>query len=612
MGKLFAAVALLTVSSLALGQGQKQNAPAHNAPPPAAHNAPQGGPKSPAQGNMQRGPSAGTMAHPNTGSGNASGGYGNRGPNAAGANAGRSSTGSKDIYSGYGTRGPNTGGAGGATAGRTGSKDIYGGYGTRGATGANATQGTNATGGLKAGRGTNTGGLNTKGGTTNVRGTTAAGGANARTANMARGTTNAAGAGKMSPKGTTTRQFTTHSGAKVTASFRGNNVRSIQAHNMHINHGLHGGRHIVSERNGLRVVGFGHGRGYAQRAYFRRGGRAYYQRTYWMGGRRYAYAYRGYYWHGYRYYGYAPAYYYRPVYYGWAYNPWPAPVYYNWGWGGNPWYGYYNYYYAPYPFYPAAPFWLTDYMMAQQLQAAYEAGLAARGEASPPSLLPAPDLMAGLWSEDLLVSNNLQAAYGAALYAAPAGSGGQPLLSKEVKDALAEEIKQQIAADKAAAANPNAAASSSGGDELPPAFAPNFRYYVVASDLDVTTNEGQECALTQGDVIQRTSDTIGSDNNVAITIRASKKDDCAVGTNAAMSADDLQEMYNHFRETLDAGLKALAEKSGKGGLPAAPDTGTTAGEVPPPTPDANVESDLQQQEKDADQTEAEVRQGAGG
>jgi hypothetical protein len=416
----------------------------------------------------------------------------------------------------------------------------------------------------------------------------------------------------MSPKGTTTRQFTTHSGAKVTASFRGNNVRSIQAHNMHINHGLHGGRHIVTERNGRRIVSMGHGRGYAQRAYYRRGGRAYYQRTYYYGGRRYAYAYRGYYWHGYRYYGYAPAYYYRPVYYGWAYNPWSRPVYYNWGWAGNPWYGYYNYYYAPYPMYPAAPYWLTDYMMSRQLQAAYEAGLTARAQAGPSSLLSPANLVAGLWSEDPLISNNLQAAYGAALYAAPAGGGGQPILSKEVKDALAEEIKQQIAADKAAAANPNQTASGSGGDEMPPAFSPNFRYFVVANEVDVTTDDGQECALTQGDVIQRTSDTIGSDNNVAITVAASKKDDCAVGANAAVSADELQEMYNHFRETLDAGLKELAEKSGKAGLPAAPDTSTTAGEVPAPTPDANVEGDLQQQEKDADQTEAEVRQGSSG
>jgi hypothetical protein len=377
---------------------------------------------------------------------------------------------------------------------------------------------------------------------------------------------------------------------------------------MRIEHGLRGDRRIVTERNGRRIVSMGHGRGYAERAYLHRGGRAYYQRTYYYGGRRYAYAYRGYYYHGYRYYGYAPAYYYRPVYYGWAYNPWPAPVYYNWGWAGNPWYGAYNYYYAPYPAYPAAPYWLTDYMVSERLRAAYEAGLAARGKSDPPSLLPSADLTAGLWSEDLLISNNLQAIYGAALYAAPAGGASQTQLSKDVKDALAEEVKQQIASDKSGSEKSQA----SGEGEAPPALDPKFRYFIVASNLDVTTDGGQECALTQGDVIQRTSDTLGDNNTVAIAVRGSKKDDCAVGTNAAIDVNELQEMYNQFRVTLEAGLKALAENSGKNGLPKAPDTSTTAGEVPPPTPDANVDSDLQQQEKEADQTEADVNQGSSG
>jgi hypothetical protein len=408
----------------------------------------------------------------------------------------------------------------------------------------------------------------------------------------------------------TSRTVTTRSGAHVTASYRGGNVRSIQAHNMRIDHGIHGNRRITTERNGRRVVSMGRGRGYSERAYYNRGGRAYYQRTYYYGGRRYAYAYRGYHYHGYRYYGYAPAYYYHPVYYGWAYNPWPAPAYYSWGWAGNPWYASYGYYYAPYPVYPAAPFWLTDYMMAAQLQAAYEAGLAAQGESKPPSLLALPDLEAGLWSGDLLISNNLQLAYGGALYTAPAGAASQPQISKEVKDALAEEIKQQIALDKAAAANPNQTAG--GGDEVPPALSPTFRYFVVASDEDLSPDGGQECQLTQGDVIYRVSDQPDADNNVDVLVKSSKKDECPVGTKAAVDANDVQEMYNQFRVSLEGGLKSLAENSGKNGIPAAPDTTTTAGEVPAPTPDSTVDSDLQQQQKDADQLEADVKQSSGG
>ena len=54
-------------------------------------------------------------------------------------------------------------------------------------------------------------------------------------------------------------------------------------------------------RDGTRVVGYGHGRGYAERGYYR-GGHPYMRRTYYYGGRSYAYAYRGGYYRGVAYY----------------------------------------------------------------------------------------------------------------------------------------------------------------------------------------------------------------------------------------------------------------------------------------------------------------------
>jgi hypothetical protein len=75
-----------------------------------------------------------------------------------------------------------------------------------------------------------------------------------------------------------------------------------------------------------------------------------------------------------------------------------------------------------------------------------------------------------------------------------------------------------------------------------------------------------------------------------------------------VQVSDLQEMHNQFREQIDSGLKALADNSGKGGLPPAPDTGTTAGEVPAPPPEANVDSALQAQQREADQAEKQVQQ----
>ncbi len=547
LGKLSITLALLMISCLALGQSNKKPESAPAAPSaskraPAAQRPAPPANRGPAQNSAQGRPNnASNTTH---------------GPNAAhGAPAGSNGAGGANSARGMNNaRGPN--GAAGANA----------------AHGANNARGAKAAGGANADRGMN-----------NTRGANTAGGANAGHALNASRTTTAAHRGPP----TTTREIKTRSGASVQASYKGGHVRTIQAHNMKIEHSAHGQRRIETVHNGRRVVSTGGHRGYMERPYLNRGGRTYVQRTYYVGSRSYVYAYRTYYYGGAPYYGYAPAYYY--------YN--------------DPWYGNYNYYYQPYPAYPSASPWLTDYILSENLRAAYEASLA--GKASP---LRAPfnqseDLTASLWSSDSLIAGNLSAAYGAALYMSAgkeSGSASQAQLSPEVKQALAEEVKQQIAADKSSAETSQQAASK--GDELPPALDPKHRIFVASSNLDVTTTDGTECQLSQGDVIERASDTADADNNVEMVVKSAKKDDCSAGTHAGVATSDLQEMHNHFRELIDAGMKSLAEKSGKDGLPAAPDTSTKAGEVPAPAPDGNVDSELQQQQKDADQTEAEVPQ----
>jgi hypothetical protein len=169
---------------------------------------------------------------------------------------------------------------------------------------------------------------------------------------------------------------------------------------------------------------------------------------------------------------------------------------------------------------------------------------------------------------------------------------------------ITEEVKQELAAEQQQASAGQQAAA--GGDETPKALDPSFTVFIVSSNLDITDDNGQECELTPGDVITRTSDTPGSDNKVSVQVNSSKKEDCAGGTNGQVDVSDLQEMYNHFHELMDSGLKSLAENSGKGGLPKAPDTSTTAGEVPAPAADDSVESDLQAQQTEADQVEQQV------
>jgi len=371
-------------------------------------------------------------------------------------------------------------------------------------------------------------------------------------------------------------------------------IRSFNRNSMHVEHNLHGGRTIVRERNGARIVSTGRRGGYVQRAYVTRGGRSYYSRTYYYHGAYRSGVYRGYYWHGHPYYGYYHPYFYHPAYYGWAYNPWPAPVYYGWGWGGAPWYGYYGGYFAPYPVYPSAAFWLTDYLIAANLQAAY----AARAEAE----AAAGEADNSVPSADQVASTDRP----------PAAPGGQVVLSPEVKQAIAEQVKAQIAASQAEAGK---SGSSGGGQqassgEVPPALDPARRTFVVSDDLAVEA-DGEECALTQGDVITRLTDTPDEDQKVNVSVASSKKADCAAGKTVAVAVDDLQEMQNHFQEQIDEGMKTLASKQGTSGLPKAPDTTTVASDVPPPPPDKTAAKTLEDQDAEADKTELQVKQEAG-
>ena len=373
---------------------------------------------------------------------------------------------------------------------------------------------------------------------------------------------------------------------------------------MQINHGVHGGRTVVSEHNGARIVTTGHRGGYVQRAYVTRGGRSYYSRTYVRGGVVRVGVYRGYNWGGHAYYGWRPGFYFHPGFYGWGWHPWGAPVYWGvgaWGWGGAPWWGFYGGWWNPYPVYAAPYFWLTDYLIATNLQAAY----AARSEANADAMAADADASGG--------------GGGGGGDAAPAASNGVAL-TPEVKQAIAEEVKAQLAAQQAqadqssggqasAAPAPSGAAPAPTSGEVPPALDPAQRTFVVDSDVTVVAN-GQECGLTAGDVVTRLTDTPDSDQTVTASVSATKKGDCPSGQTVAIKVDDLQEMYNHFAENLQNGMTEMAKKQGTGGMPKAPDTGTSPSDIPPPAPDNTAEKQLQDQQQQADQTESQVKQEA--
>jgi hypothetical protein len=465
----------------------------------------------------------------------------------------------------------------------------------------------------------------TRPGTTSRTGTTSARTGTTRTNSTAGRPGTTAGKGTMGKPGTAGKTATTGRPATTThaatnrtppgrtvalkgggrANIRPNGqIRSVDRNGMHIEHGMHGGRTVVSEHNGARVVTTGRHGGYVQRPYVVRNGHTYVSRTYVVNGRAYSHVYRSYYYGGRPYYGYYPAYYYNPGFYGWAYNPWAAPVAWGWGWGGAPWYGFYGGYFAPYPVYPSAAFWLTDYLISANLQAAYAAQAEANAAAQPGG--PSGGDAGNAQAQDNGSGGDQSAA----------SNSNAVVLTPEVKQAIAEEVKAQLAAEKAASGQPAAstqapaaggqpAATTASNGEVPAALDPAHTTFVVASDLAVVA-DGQECGLTAGDVITRTSTTPDSDQKVTAIVTSSKKSDCAGGKTVAVSVDDLQEMHNHFQEQIDDGLKTLASKQGTGGLPKAPDTSTVAGEVPAPPPDTSAANALQDQQAAADQTEAQV------
>ena len=197
-----------------------------------------------------------------------------------------------------------------------------------------------------------------------------------------------------------------------------------------------------------------------------------------------------------------------------------------------------------------------------------------------------------------------------------------------MKQAIADEVKAQIAAEQAAAASASAsgaaapaatqeesaepanAANDPANQELPAALDPQHTIFVVADDLNESTPDGEECSLTSGDVINRIDDTPDKDNKVTVRVTSSKKADCAEGAKIAVDVDDLQEMHNHFQEQIDDGLKELADKQGKNGLPASPAPQARENPDAKAEADKNVQADLQAVDQSADQTEAEVQQAA--
>lgn len=352
---------------------------------------------------------------------------------------------------------------------------------------------------------------------------------------------------------------------------------------MDVHRGLGGDRRVESRRrDGSRLVSERGRRGFMERPYRFRG-HDFARRSYYFHGRRFDHFYRPYYYRGLAIDVYEPDLFYPAPFYGWAYNPWVAPVQFSWGFAAYPWYGYYGPYFVPQPYYPDASAWLADYMISTSLANAYQA----RVDAGLPVQPPPP--------------------------AAPA----QVALTPDVQAQIAAEVRRQIALE-----NAEAQGASRGQDPDPQSSGiarmladGSTHVFVVGENMDLTSAAGQECLVTPGDVLQLPAPPAPTATDANLVVLASKGgQECAKSSTVVVAMNDLQDLQNYMRQTVDQGLGDVQKQEGKG-LPKPPPSAAAAPTSAPylqgaPPPDTNIATELAQQDQEADTAEREANQEA--
>ncbi len=394
----------------------------------------------------------------------------------------------------------------------------------------------------------------------------------------------------LRPNGT----LASYSGHGQSATFRGDgHLASVHTPHMDIAHGPRGQRTIISERpDHGRLVSNGLHRGYIEHP-VNYHGHEYTQRTYVHGDHRFTREYNHYHYHGREFNHYVPRYTYIPAFYGWAYYPWDSPAAYMWGWMSSAWFACNAGYFDPSGSYQSGADWLSDYYLSQTLSDSFDEGAQAGAASCQAGSGQAADADAP--------GGDMQSADDDT--SAPANTPITP----DVKQMIADEVKQQLAFENAAAAQPDQAPTL---DDLPQVLVPNH-LFVVDQVQNVTTADGQQCTLSVGDVIKLLAAPPDGATAADLTVVSTHKSDCPAGVTVSLPLESLQEMQNNFRAQLDSGLQALREQQGKGGLPAAPMSAITPPPVPadePPADTENVQAQLDAQQQQADQAETSVTQ----
>jgi hypothetical protein len=252
---------------------------------------------------------------------------------------------------------------------------------------------------------------------------------------------------------------------------------------------------------------------------------------------------------------YATSRYFAPNMYQWAGSRLQAPEKSVWTYttSPTPWYGHYRGYFTPDAAYQTPLAWLTDYMLAATLFVSYST----RNEAADP---PPAD-------------------------AAP--------ITPEVKQKLADEVGRQVKTEaiEAQQSDRNVDPPAGAGSVVQTLSDRQAHVFVASSDLDLVDPSGRRCSISDGDVVEVTSGPSGDSTTVNAVVLSSKGGvECGRAAQVQLALEDVQEMQNHMRETIDQGLANT--KLAKQVQSKTPEFAAAA-----PPPDANAASEIKQQEE---------------
>ncbi|HTW74612.1 MAG TPA: hypothetical protein VMD56_06785 [Steroidobacteraceae bacterium] len=299
-------------------------------------------------------------------------------------------------------------------------------------------------------------------------------------------------------------------------------------------------------------------------------------RTFVSGGRvRYARVYRNHVWHhfgrAFAYERFVPAVRYPAVYYAWALARWSRPVTYAWAWQAQPWYPTYGPLFTPYPVYTRPDQWMTDYIIAQSLQAAYQAQSAALPPAAAPPPASAPPPVSAPPPAAVAVApppvppaapSTAPVAPPAPLIAPPA----PPAITPQIKADLDAEIQVQLREQQAAAAAPTTPTTQS----TPPALRPSHVFFQVVQPLSVPSGHQGYCSLSADDYIKRTGGMSSDNWQIPVVVELSGPADCPEGLRTRIGLNDLSAMENEQEAQVMQAMQAASKSMGSHGLPSGP------------------------------------------